>query len=106
MSRLPEISIVSPVYQAGAILEELLKRLNDSLGKITSNYEIILVNDGSNDNSWEEIVRLSADDKRIKGYNLSKNFGQHQAIYCGLSMSRGKYTIVIDCDLQDNPVYI
>ncbi len=106
MMERPEISIVSPVYYAEKIVAELTRRLIDSLEPITPNFEIILVNDGSQDGSWEAIQAAGQKDSRVKGYNLSRNFGQHQAIFCGLQMSQGNYTIVIDCDLQDNPAYI
>lgn len=70
---------------------------------ITDNYEIIMVNDASPDESWKVIKQLSTNDKRVKGINLSRNFGQHYAITAGLDFANGKWVVVMDCDLQDQP---
>jgi dolichol-phosphate mannosyltransferase len=78
-----EISVISPVYKAEKIIDELTKRLTIELSKITFDYEIILVEDGSPDNSWQKILQNSARDKKIKGIKLSRNFGQHNAISAG-----------------------
>ena len=99
----PLISVVSPVYKAERIVEELIKRVKTVLAQITENYEIILVNDCSPDNSWEMIVQESEKEHRIKGINLSRNFGQHYAITAGLDYAKGDWVIVMDCDLQDSP---
>ena len=106
IDRNPYISIVSPVYQAEGIVDELVKRITEDASKITQDFEIILVEDGSPDQSWEEIVRNCETDKRVKGIKLSRNFGQHYAISAGLKESKGDYVVVMDCDLQDNPKYI
>jgi len=99
----PHISVVSPVYQAEKIVAELVRQLHENLAKITDNYEIILVNDDSPDNSWLAIVAECKKDERVKGINLSRNFGQHYAITAGLSFSKGDWVVVMDCDLQDRP---
>ena len=99
----PLLSIVSPVYLAEDIVDELVKRLVDSLSEITDNFEIILVEDSSPDNSWGSIERNCLLDKRVKGIQLSRNFGQHQAISAGLEKSLGEWIVVMDCDLQDRP---
>ena len=100
------LSIVSPVYLAEGIIDELIKRIRKQILKITENYEIILVEDGSSDNSWQKIEENCKKYKRIKGVRLSRNFGQHYAITAGLHKSKGDYVVIIDCDLQDNPKYI
>jgi polyisoprenyl-phosphate glycosyltransferase len=100
------ISIVSPVYQAEENVDELIKRINEEVSHITNNYEIILVEDGSKDESWKKIESACKIDERIIGVKLSRNFGQHYAITAGLSISGGMHVIVMDCDLQDNPKYI
>ena len=66
-------------------------------------YEIILVNDASPDNSWQAILQECSIDHRIKGINLSRNFGQHRAILSGLQYAKGDWVIVMDCDHQDKP---
>ncbi|MFQ5427958.1 MAG: glycosyltransferase family 2 protein [Thermodesulfobacteriota bacterium] len=105
-NRAPLLSIVSPVYKADTIVDELVLRIKETLHDITDNFEIILVEDGSPDRSWEKIEDNCGADVRIKGIRLSRNFGQHYAITAGLAESRGDYVVVLDCDLQDNPKYI
>lgn len=100
---LPDISIVTPVYKAENCLVELYKRLKNSLTPLTTNFEIIMVNDCSPDHSWNVIERLASLDSRVKGLNLSRNFGQHHAITAGLDFADGKWVVVMDCDLQDQP---
>jgi len=98
-----KMSVVIPVYGCRDALEELCSRLKDSLLKITNQYEIILVNDHCPQNSWETICKLCKKDKKIKGIELSRNFGQMKAILAGLDESQGDYVVVMDCDLQDRP---
>ena len=100
------ISVVSPVYKSEKIVDELVKRLSESLSKITENYEIILVEDGGGDSSWLKIEENCIRDKRVKGIKLSRNFGQHYAITAGLSRASGDIIVIMDCDLQDDPVHI
>lgn len=100
------VSVVSPVYQAAEIVSELVKRLHHALAEITENYEIILVDDGSQDDSWAEIETCCQADQRVVGVKLSRNFGQHQAITAGLEVSKGDFVAVMDCDLQDDPAYL
>lgn len=98
-----ELSIVSPVYHGEKMLTELVSRIHKAISPLTDDYEILLVNDCSPDNSWEKIVEICAKDKKVKGINLSRNFGQPYAITAGLSYSSGDYVAVIDCDLQNKP---
>ena len=100
-----KISIVSPVYQAELIVDQLVSKIEEEILKITDNYEIILVDDGSSDNSWSKILDNCNKKSKLKGIKLTRNFGQHYAISSGLSKSTGDYVIVIDCDLQENPIY-
>jgi dolichol-phosphate mannosyltransferase len=100
---LPVISIVVPVYGAPESLVELSERLKNSLESIVSSFEVILVNDGSPDSSWEVIKSISTRDQRFIGIRLSRNFGQHSAIMAGLNASIGQWIVVMDCDLQDRP---
>lgn len=101
-----EISIVSPVYKAEEIIDELVKRIIESVSSITNDFEIIFIEDCSPDNSWQKIQENCKKDKRIKGIKLTRNFGQHYAITAGLEASTGNYVVVMDCDLQDDPKYI
>lgn len=98
-----EISVVIPVYKSPESLTELHKRLIFTLKKIVKSYEIIFVNDGSPMNDWEIIKDLASKDKNVKGINLSRNFGQHNAITAGLENCCGDVIVVMDCDLQDKP---
>lgn len=103
MKEFPHISIVSPVYRGEKMVAELVRRNVESVSTITDDYEIILVNDASPDNSWEEIVKQCELNSKVKGINLSRNFGQHYAITAGLHYAKGKWVVVMDCDLQDRP---
>lgn len=99
----PLLTIVSPVYQAEEFLDELVKRIENTVRSITDNFEIILVEDGSRDKSWSIVERLAKAQSHINGIKLSRNFGQHHAITAGLDQARGKWIVVMDCDLQDKP---
>ena len=97
------ISVVSPVYKAPKILQELVARLEASLIEITDSFEVILVDDGCPWDSWSVIEELCKKYKFIKGIKLSRNFGQHYAITAGLDQAKGEWVVVMDCDLQDQP---
>lgn len=99
----PFISIVSPVYRAEKLVDELVRRISASVADITQEYEIILVEDRGPDQSWARIAANAARDSRIKGVRLSRNFGQHRAITAGLEHCTGTWVVVLDCDLQDRP---
>lgn len=98
-----QISIVTPVYQAENMLRELYSRITENIIKLNVSYEIIMVNDGSPDNSWQVIQEISREDGHVKGMNLSRNFGQHNAITAGLDHAKGCWIVIMDCDLQDRP---
>ncbi|MDE1327130.1 glycosyltransferase family 2 protein [Vibrio aestuarianus] len=98
-----ELSVVIPVYGACESLDELISRLTSTLKTKTNDFEIILVNDASPDRSWDIIKENASIDPRVKGINLSRNFGQHRAINAGLAHSQGRWVVVMDCDLQDRP---
>lgn len=97
------LSIISPVYRAEEIVEQLVTEIHQAVKLITDSYEIILVEDGSPDKSWEAILSVCERDKIVKGVKLSRNFGQHAAITAGLATSKGEWVVVMDCDLQDRP---
>jgi dolichol-phosphate mannosyltransferase len=100
---MPFFSVVSPVYKAESIVHLLVEQTVHNIELITTDYEIILVEDGSSDNSWNEIVKECAANNKIKGIKLSRNFGQHYAITAGIEHANGEWIIVMDCDLQDRP---
>jgi dolichol-phosphate mannosyltransferase len=99
----PLLSVVIPVYKAKECLAELYRRLVQSLEPSTPSFELVLVEDGGEDGSWEEIALLARRDERVKGVKLSRNFGQHYAITAGLDHATGDWVVVMDCDLQDQP---
>ena len=103
MSDQKRISVVSPVYGCPGAIPELCRRLHLALQVISNDYEIILVEDGSPDDSWARIRKECAADPRVKGIKLSRNFGQHYAITAGLDIAEGDWVVVMDCDLQDRP---
>lgn len=98
-----KLSVISPIYKGEKMLDELVSRIEASVETFTKDYEIILVNDCSPDDSWNKIKEICAKDKKVKGVNLSRNFGQHYAITAGLTESTGEWVVVMDCDLQDRP---
>jgi dolichol-phosphate mannosyltransferase len=98
-----DISVVVPIFGCSSSLIELHDRLCSSLDKVDVNYEIIFVNDASPDDAWKVIESLASIDERVKGINLSRNFGQHYAITAGLHYALGNWIVVMDGDLQDLP---
>lgn len=96
-----EISVVIPVYKSEECIPELTKQISDALKDF--NWELILVNDCSPDNSWKEIKKVAAENNNITGINLRKNGGQDLAILAGLNHAKGKWIIIMDDDLQHSP---
>ena len=100
------ISVVAPILNEETLISEFIKRVTVQLNKINSDYEIILIDDGSSDDSWSQIQIAAKEDKKIVGIKLSKNFGHHYAITAGLHNSKGEWVVVMDTDLQDRPEVI
>ena len=99
-----DLSVVIPVYNSSQTLFELVERLEKVLKEIVNNkYEIVFVNDGSTDSSWDLLKKLASSNDKIIAINLTRNFGQHNALMCGFSMAHGKYLITLDDDLQNPP---
>lgn len=96
-----EISVVIPVYKSEKCIPELTKQISDALKNF--NWELILVNDCSPDNSWTEIKKVAAENNNITGINLRKNGGQDLAILAGLNHAKGKWIVIMDDDLQHSP---
>ncbi len=99
----PNISIIVPVYNSQNTLADLVHRLTQVLPGISHEFEIILVNDGSRDQSWQMIEKLSKDYDCIRGLNLMRNFGQHNALLCGFRAARFEIAVTLDDDLQNPP---
>ena len=99
------VSILIPVYKNDGGLDELVKRIGTSMANsaYASNFELILVDDCSPDNSWEVIQRLAKEHVFVQGATLSRNFGQHNAIMAGLNLVSGQYVVLMDDDLQHPP---
>ncbi|MGM9993429.1 MAG: glycosyltransferase family 2 protein [Candidatus Avigastranaerophilus sp.] len=98
-----KISVVSPVYGDKRNVKLLYDELKKVLEETDDDYEIILVNDCCPYGSGEEIEKIANVDKKVKLLDLSRNFGQHNAIKAGIDYSNGDYVVVMDCDMQDNP---
>lgn len=96
-------SIVIPVYNSANIIGELVDRLSQVMPGLCSAYELILVNDGSRDLSWEVICQLAGEYPQIRGLNLMRNYGQHNALLCGIRAARYEVIITMDDDLQHPP---
>lgn len=99
----PHISVVIPCYRCAECLEELYRQLKAALEPISPVFEIVMVNDASPSYDWDVIQKLTEADLRVKGVNLSRNFGQHHAITAGIDFATGDWVIVMDGDLQDQP---
>lgn len=97
------ISVVIPVYKSQATLPELVARLDKTLAGLTDNYEVILVNDDSPDQSWEVITSLAGQYACVRGISLMRNAGQHNATLCGMRAARYEVTVTMDDDLQHPP---
>jgi undecaprenyl-phosphate 4-deoxy-4-formamido-L-arabinose transferase len=103
LSLLPGVSVVVPVFNSRSTLCTLVDGLLVALEDLDGEFEILLVNDGSVDESWEEIEQLALSDPRVSGVNLSRNYGQHNATLCGVRLARFSVTVTIDDDLQHPP---
>ncbi|MDB2389039.1 MAG: glycosyltransferase [Flavobacteriaceae bacterium] len=98
-----ELSIVIPLLNEAESLSELHQWITKSLDGVIKDYELIFIDDGSQDNSWEIINLLASQDKRVKGLRFLKNFGKSQALHAGFARAQGQYVVTMDADLQDNP---
>ncbi len=97
------LSIVIPVYRSAESLPELIAELGRALPTLTDTYEVILVDDGSPDNSWQIIDRLAREHPWLRGITLMRNYGQHNALLCGIRAARHEIIVTMDDDLQHPP---
>ena len=100
------ISVVAPIFNESDLIPEFVKQVVENVEKISSDYEIILVDDGSADDSWSYMESEALKNKKVKAFRLSKNFGHHYAITAGLHNASGEWVVVMDSDLQDRPEVI
>lgn len=98
-----KLSIVIPVYNSEEIIFKLHERLIDTLSRMTNDFELILVNDGSTDNSWEKLKELASSDPHVKAILFRKNYGYDNAVMAGLRLAKGNFVVVMDDDLQHEP---
>jgi undecaprenyl-phosphate 4-deoxy-4-formamido-L-arabinose transferase len=99
----PDISLVVPVYNEEATLAEVYRRSVEALEGLGRPFEIIFVDDGSRDGTWQIVERVHASDPRVGGLRFKRNFGQHPAMHAGLSSARGDIVVTMDADLQNSP---
>lgn len=99
----PHFSVVIPVYRSAPILPELLARLTPVMETYPGGFEVIFVEDCGGDDSWNVIESLAAADPRVRGIRMSRNYGQHNAILCGIRAARGEKIVTMDDDLQHPP---
>src|SRR5437868_9535665 len=97
------ISVVVPVYNSAAILPQLVERLGSELEALCLEYEVIFVNDASRDQSWKIIRELSQRYNWVRGINLMRNYGQHNALLCGIRAAKYEVVVTMDDDLQHPP---
>jgi len=100
------LTVVIPVFNESSLIEELVKRVKNNVQIITEDFEIIIVDDGSFDDTWKFIESETKKEKRLKGIKFSRNFGHHYAITAGLQNSTADWVVVMDGDLQDRPEVI
>jgi polyisoprenyl-phosphate glycosyltransferase len=98
-----EISVVIPVYDCESCLRPLYERLRAQLNALEVSWELVFVNDSSPDEAWSVLTELSRRDPAVRAFQLSRNFGEEAALVAGLANSDGRWTVVMDCDLQDLP---
>jgi glycosyltransferase involved in cell wall biosynthesis len=100
---LTKISVVIPLLNESETVIELINQVRKTLEEIESDYEILLIDDGSQDETWELIKKYSVKFTKLKALKLSRNFGHHYAITAGIKYSKGDWVVIMDGDLQDKP---
>lgn len=99
----PTITVVIPAYRSSETLPSLIERLEPVLSGLAREFEVVIVNDGSPDGTWETIRQLSERFEFVRGINLMRNYGQHNALLCGVRAARFDLIVTIDDDLQNPP---
>lgn len=101
-----KLSIVTTLYKSGAYIEEFYRRASEAAQRVTHDYEIVMVDDGSPDNSLDIACAIARTDSRVRVVELSRNFGHHKAIMTGLHHARGELCFLIDSDLEEDPALL
>ena len=101
-----KLSVVTTLYKSSEYIEEFYSRIINEIKRITEDYEIIFVDDGSPDDSLSKAIKLSEKDKNIKVIELSRNFGHHKAIMAGLESTNSDFVFLLDVDLEDLPEWL
>ncbi|MFO7800617.1 glycosyltransferase family 2 protein [Rhodohalobacter sp.] len=99
----PDISIVVPLLNEEDSLDELADQITKALAKTNYSYEILFIDDGSTDRSWDIVEQLSGDNEYISGIRLRRNYGKSDALQTGFERSTGRFVVTMDADLQDDP---
>ena len=97
------ITVIGPCYNEEDNIDEFISRVTSELSKIDLNYEVLLIDDGSKDNSWKKITSHIEKNNKIKGIKLTRNFGHQSAIMAGIKFANSNYVFISDVDLQDPP---
>ena len=102
-SSFPSVSVVVPVYNSEGSLPELIERLEKTLRAACSRFEVVLVNDGSRDRSWDVICEIAQAHDWVRGIDLMRNYGQHNALLCGIRLAQNDIIVTVDDDLEHPP---
>ncbi|HHQ48306.1 MAG TPA: glycosyltransferase, partial [Acidobacteria bacterium] len=102
----PELSVVVPAFNEEENVGPMFERLRTALEDVVDGFEVLFVDDGSGDGTWDEIARLAEADPRVRGIRFSRNFGHQAAVTAGVDAARGRAVVIIDADLQDPPEVI
>ena len=98
-----KLSIITTLYKSAAHIEEFHRRASEAAQRITDDYEIVMVDDGSPDNSLDLACAIARTDGHVRVIELSRNFGHHKAMMTGLDYADGALCLLIDSDLEENP---
>ena len=97
------LSVITPAYNEEAMISKTASVICSLLEKENIDFELLFVNDGSKDRTWDEICEAANKNHRVRGISFSRNFGKESAMFAGLSKAKGDCVVVIDCDLQHPP---
>ena len=106
MADRPELSVVVPAYNEEANVRPMAERLAAAVAPMVDGLEIVFVDDGSRDGTWQAVAELAASDPSIRGIRFARNFGHQAAVTAGVDAARGRAVVIIDADLQDPPEVI